>query len=77
MVGLYTDVNGITVRKLKQLIADWPEEDQYGDETEVWIQTGDHHSNQLVELCPLNHRIDEAGKEWSDIMLSSSAQLGE
>ena len=53
---MYTDTNGITVRKLKELIANWPEEDQYGDETEVWLSTGAYTTSPLIEICPLNKR---------------------
>lgn len=73
---LYVDTGGITVRKLKQLLADWPEEDQYGDETEVWLATGACNSSPLVEVCPLNLRQSEDGKkQWCDILLTSGYHL--
>lgn len=71
MVEMHTDMNGITVRKLKQLIADWSEEDQYGDETEVWLSTGTYTNSPLVEICPLNLRQSENGKVWCDLALTS------
>lgn len=72
MDNIYIDTDGITVRKLKELTADWPEEDQYGDETEVWLSTGAHTTSPLVEICPLNKRSSEDGKEWSDLALTSA-----
>ena len=77
MGKLHTDMNGITVRKLKGLIKDWPEEDQYGDETEVWLSTGAYTSSPLVEVCPLNLRQSEDGKVWSDLALTSAYHFTE
>lgn len=77
MDKMFTDTNRITVRKLKELIADWPEEDQYGDETEVWLSTGAYTSSPLVELCTLNRRSSEDGKVWADLMLTSSFHFKE
>ena len=47
--------NGMTVAELKKRIADWPETDQYGEPTEVWIETGDGESNQVKSIWPLNN----------------------
>ena len=67
---------GMTVKDLKNLIKDWPEEDNYGDPTEVWIETGWCTSNQVKCAGKLNSRVDEkTGKEWSDLILESSAFL--
>jgi hypothetical protein len=77
MDKIYIAINGITVRKLKELIMYWPEEDQYGDETEVWLSTGAHTSSPLVEICPLNKRSSEDGKEWSDLALTSAYHFTE
>lgn len=33
--------NGMTVKELKALIADWPETNQYGEDTKVLISTQD------------------------------------
>lgn len=74
---MHININGITVRKLKELIADWPEEDQYGDETEVWLSTGAHTNSPLVEVCPLNYRSSEDGKIWADLALTSAYHFKE
>jgi len=59
--------NGLTVRELKELIKDWPEEDVYGNPCEVWMATGKGLSCMVVEVTPLNYRkID--GFVWSDIL---------
>jgi len=67
-------VNGMTVRELKDLVKDWPENNAYtGEETEVWIGSGDEGtSNQVKYAWPLNHRMDDEGEsadlllEWQD-----------
>lgn len=64
--------NGMTVKELKDLIKDWPEEDCYGDPTEVWMETGRCLSSPVRVACPLNLRKDdETGKEWSDIIFET------
>jgi maltoporin len=64
---------GITVSDLKQLIADWPELDQYGDPCEVWITDGSGNSYQAVSAIPLNYRIGNDGVEWADLLLAKRA----
>lgn len=34
----YSFPNGLTVRDLKKIIADWPEEKSDGELTEVWVE---------------------------------------
>lgn len=46
--------NGLTVRELKEMIKDWPEEDEFGNESEVWIETSDGLSNLVTSVWPLN-----------------------
>jgi hypothetical protein len=60
--------NGLTVKELKEIIADWAETDENGNPTEVWIETGWCLSSIVIEACPLNVR----GKT-ADIILSSGA----
>ena len=74
--------NGITVRQLKEFIKDWPEEDQYGEPTEVWISSGKNLSSVAVTLCALNLRkgSDYEGIEvpnfvpewWADLIIEKS-----
>jgi hypothetical protein len=58
--------NGLTVKQLKELIKDWPEEYENGDETEVWIDDGPGTS-QVREVWPLNKNGNKA-----DLLLSLS-----
>lgn len=45
--------NGITVKQLKELIKDWPEVDEFGEETTVWVGD-DGNSNIVTEVYQLN-----------------------
>lgn len=63
---------GITVSDLKRIINDWPETNNYGDPTEVWIETGAGLSSICVGGGPLNWRMEE-GVEWADLLLESNA----
>lgn len=46
--------NGLTVRELKALIADWPETDHMGEDSEVWVETSEGLSNVVKKVWPLN-----------------------
>lgn len=68
--------NGMTVKELKDLIKDWPEEDLMGDPTEVWVETGRNLSSPVTIAGMLNHRMDDkTGKEWSDLILGATEFL--
>ncbi len=56
--------NGLTVRELKELLKDWPEDDVYGEPTEVWIETGVNLSSPVRCVTPLNK---------ADLLFESSA----
>ena len=62
---------GLTVRDLKRIIKDWPEEDENGELTEVWVGNLDGFSNVVIELSSLNKRTGDNGEEWSDLLLES------
>ena len=66
---------GMTVKELKELIKDWPEEDPYGESNEVWIETGKMLSSPVIEAAPLNYRRNIT-KEWADLELISTAFRG-
>lgn len=59
---------GLTVKQLKEAIKNWPETNEDGNPTEVWIETGWCMSSVVVEITPLNKRGNLA-----DVILSSSA----
>lgn len=60
---------GMTVRELKELIKDWPEEREDGSLTEVWLGDAEGYSNHAKEICTLN--LDE--NDCSDILISHSS----
>jgi len=59
------NAGGVTIKELKELIKDWPEEYKNGDPTEVWIETDQRTSNVCKAVWPLNLAV-----EASDIILS-------
>jgi hypothetical protein len=67
---------GITVEELLSIISDWPKLDSNGDPNEVWIETGWCLSSVVVEVSPLNKRINDDGSETAYILLSSAAFEG-
>ncbi len=46
---------GLTVKELKEIVNSWPEVNDEGEPTEVWVGN-DHHSSQVTEVWPLNVR---------------------
>lgn len=46
--------DGLTVKKLKEIIADWPDENESGEDTEVWASDGKGTSSQVKTVWPLN-----------------------
>jgi len=51
---------GLTVKELKEIIKDWPEEYDNGEPTEVWIMTNKRISNIVRTVVPLNKRNQRA-----------------
>jgi hypothetical protein len=43
----------LTVKRLKEIVAEWPSEDKNGDDTEVWMMTGGSESSQVVSVSAL------------------------
>ena len=65
--------NGLTIRELKKLLEDWPEEDAYGEPTEVWFTTGVNLSSPVTSVSQLNYRVDpETKQKWSDLLLGAT-----
>lgn len=67
MIKQFTD--GLTVRDLKRIIKDWPEEDENGELTEVWVGKHEGWSQMVIEVSSLNKRVSDGGKKWADIIL--------
>ena len=43
----------MTVKELKKILENWPETDDEGNPTEVWIETGEMLSSPVVNHCLL------------------------
>jgi hypothetical protein len=48
----------ITVRQLKEWVKNLAEKNEYGEDFEVWMDTGEMLSSPVTEICPLNRRED-------------------
>ena len=48
------NINGITVRQLKEYVKDLKEVDDNGDDYEVWLSSGEYTSNPVKTICRLN-----------------------
>jgi len=57
---------GLTVKELKSLVKDWPEETSTGELTEVWVSTISGFSSPVTEVSELNCR-----EGIGDILLSN------
>ena len=57
--------NGMTVAELKKALAGWPEIDEDGEPTEIWMMTGVSTSSMVTALWPLNVRGDTASIVFS------------
>ena len=55
---------GLTVKELKQLIKHWSEVNSNGEDSEVWIETGDDLTSVVSEVVKLNE---------TDMLLRSEA----
>jgi hypothetical protein len=62
---------GLTVADLKALIKNWPEVNDDGEPTEVWIRDtyeGMEVSSSAKAVCPLNLRQLEDGSFTADLL---------
>lgn len=48
--------NGLTIRELKDIINGLPDKNDWGEDYEVWVGTGDNLSNIVKSVCALNKR---------------------
>lgn len=46
--------NGLTVKELKELLKDWPEQDKNGEDYTVWVETGENLSTEVKYVTRLN-----------------------
>ena len=63
--------HGLTVRELKEIIENWPEFDDDGEPTEVWIECKAFESNPVYRVSSLNVRLDGDGGGCFDLLFSS------
>lgn len=61
--------SGLTVAELKRLLADWPEQNEHGEPTEVWVSNAAGSSNQVREIWPLRMQTKEDGSRTADLLL--------
>jgi hypothetical protein len=67
----------MTIAELKAIIANWPETNQDGEPTEVWVETGNGLSSLCETLNRLNERKDRNGAIVYDLLLCPSANVWE
>lgn len=75
ILGVKTHIpttNGLTVANLKEILKNWPETDEHGNQSQVWLCGSNGVSEQVVEVWPLNVRYTENNSNmWSDIILTT------
>jgi len=59
-IKIYEFLNGLTVAELKRVLEAWPDTDNYGLPTEVWIETGENLSSPVNSIWPLNAQENSA-----------------
>jgi len=65
----------LTVKELKQLILNWPEEYPNGDSTFIWVnceKNKDTYSGKCTFLTKLNVVVDSNGDEIAGICFSTN-----
>jgi hypothetical protein len=62
------NINGITVKQLKELVKEWPDENEFGHENLLWLENygSPGFTNVAKQVCQL-------GK--SDILISAQNDL--
>jgi len=58
---------GLTVKELKEIIKDWPEQREDGEDCQVWLGSRDGFSNEAVEVATLNLSSDGS----ADLLIST------
>lgn len=54
------NANGITLQQLKTWLKSFPEKDKFGENREVWVETGKGTSSVVKRIWPLNVRDSSA-----------------
>ncbi len=72
MLGQRVDFRvAMTIKELKEVLKDWPDELVDGSDAEVWMETGPGVSSPVLSVCPLNCRQDESGFWRADLLVES------
>ena len=50
--------DALTIREFKEILSVLPDTNEYGEDYEVWMGTGNGLSNVIKSVCALNKRID-------------------
>jgi hypothetical protein len=63
---------GLTVKRLKEILANWSETHEDGTPCEIWVTTGNCESTQVNDIWPLNAHYDNSEKMSSaDLLLDA------
>lgn len=54
----------MTIKELKEILKDWPDDDSYDEENEIWIYTSESCSSLVLKYYRLNE---------GDLLLESGA----
>jgi hypothetical protein len=66
--------NGLTVTELKEMVKDWPEQDELGEPCGVWVTTGEGLSSPVTTAVSLNRRVfDDMVTVSADLLLETNA----
>lgn len=65
--------NGMTVKELKELIKNWPETDEFGEDTEVFVEA-DGYSMKVYSVTPCNKRTWDDGSVSCDISFDTETE---
>jgi broad-specificity NMP kinase len=58
MIEAIENKNGITIKQLKELVKDLPEQDEYGDDFELWVMDKDGHTSNIAKSIMQLNRGD-------------------
>ena len=58
MIEAIENKNGITIKQLKELVKDLPEQDEYGDDFELWVMNKDGNTSNIAKSIMQLNRGD-------------------
>lgn len=51
-------LDGLTIRQMKEILSVLPDKNEYGEDYEIWIDSGRGLSNPVIDVWALNKRED-------------------